>query len=195
MTSDDPTAPARDTTPDTAPAPAHSPAPRRRGDLVLPAVLVLAGVALAVAAVVVGTRGSGSEPSPSPSAWSVAGVDLEDYAAELLEASQAAHVAAGLPTWETSACAWPEAERRARDLVGAELVHAGMEPVLEACAPLTTVAENLSRAAASAPDVVDAWMGSAGHRANIEDPMFTEAAAACVVDDDRVLCSLVLAGP
>lgn len=189
MTSDEPT----------APSPAEEApvaAARRRTDLLLPVGLVLAGVALAVAAVVVGTRGGGdAAPSPSASPWSLAGVDVDDYAAELLEASQTAHVAAGLPAWETSACAQPEAERRARDLIGEELVHAGLEPVLEACAPLTTAAENLSRAAASAPDVVDAWMGSAGHRSNLEDPTFTEAATACVVDDDRVLCSLVLAGP
>lgn len=191
VTSDDPTVPAP--ADDAPPAQAR----RSRRDLLLPAGLVLAGVAMAVAAVVLGTRGGGGDDAPSGSAspWSLDDVDLDRYAADLLEASQEAHVAAGLPAWEASACAQPQAALRAQDLVGEELVHAPLDPVLAACAPLTTAAENLSRAAASAPDVVDAWMGSAGHRSNIEDPAFTEAATACVVDGDRVLCSLVLAGP
>ena len=188
VTSDDTTG----SSPDSDAPGAHARA-RRRGDLLLPVGLVLAGVAMAVAAVLVGTRGGGDAAPSAAAAWSLD--DVDQYAADLLEAAQAAHVAAGLPAWEESACARAQAAQRAQDLVGEELVHAPLDPVLEACDPLTTVAENLSRAAASAPDVVDAWMGSAGHRANLEDPAFTEAAAACVVDDDRVLCSLVLAGP
>ncbi len=36
---------------------------------------------------------------------------------------------------------------------------------------------------ASAADVVDAWMGSAGHRANILDADFVIGGVACVIAD------------
>lgn len=182
--------------------PAPPQARRSRRHDVVALTLILVGVALAVAAVVLGTRtgdaagtGTGTGTGTTTSAWSVQDVDLERYAADLQAAAGAAHVAAGLPAWEPATCAQPVAAGRAAALVGAELVHAPLDPVLAACAPLTTAAENLSRAAASAPDVVEAWMGSPGHRSNIEDPTFTQAATACVLDDGRVLCSLVLTGP
>ncbi|GIG38787.1 CAP domain-containing protein [Cellulomonas phragmiteti] len=177
-----------------APPPGHARA-SRRGDVVA-LVLLLAGVGLAVAAVIAGTRaGDGAAAGTPTPTWSVDGVDLDRYAADLLAAADDARTAAGLPAWEPAPCAQPAAAERAAALVGEELVHAALDPVLAACAPLSTVAENLSRAAAAPPDVVEAWLGSAGHRANIEDPTLTQAATACVLDDGQVLCALVLAGP
>lgn len=162
-------------------------------------VLLVLGALLGLAAVVVGMHASAEpdvETGATPtSAWSPADVDLERYADDLLAASAEAHTAAGLPPWEPADCARPVAAERAQALVGAELEHAPLDPVLAACAPLTTAAENLVRAAAPAPDVVEAWMGSPGHRANLEDPTLTQAATSCVWDDDEVLCTLLLAGP
>lgn len=187
--------PGTGTTPHDHHPPGHVRAPHRsrRG-----AVLVLVGGGLAVAAALAGLRTGDAPETAAPgtaAAWSAAGVDPADYAADLLGAAQAARTASGLPAWQPAACAGPAAEERARALVGADLVHAPLDPVLAACAPLATAAENLSRAAAAPRDVVDAWLGSAGHRANIEDPTLTQAATACVVDDGQLLCSLVLVGP
>ncbi|MBD7917204.1 hypothetical protein H9657_02795 [Cellulomonas sp. Sa3CUA2] len=180
-----------------APAPDASARRRRRSD-VAAVVLLVAGAALAIAAVVLGTRTGGptdATDATTTTTWAAGEVDLESYAADLLAESNAAHVAAGLPAWETADCAQPSAAERAQALVGADLEHAALDPVLAACAPLSTAGENLSRAAAPAADVVEAWMGSAGHRANLEDPTFTQAAAACTWDGEQALCSLLLVGP
>ncbi|TFH70653.1 CAP domain-containing protein [Cellulomonas sp. HD19AZ1] len=180
------------------PRPDAARAPRRsRPGLVATGLLVgaalLGGGAVAAAAF----RDAAPRPSSSPrtasSPWP--STDLDAYAAQLLAAADAARTAAGLPAWQAAPCAQGPAGERAAALVGADLEHAPLGPVLTACAPLGTAAENLSRAAAPPADVVDAWLGSAGHRANVEDPALTQAAAACVPDADQVLCSLVLVGP
>ncbi len=174
--------------------------PTRPGLAVLVAAVLVAAL-LAGAAVLVARRDTGpaapsSDPAPSrPAPSSYADVDPDAYAAELLAAARAAHVAAGLPAWQDAPCVGDLARDRARALVGAELTHAPLEDVLTACAPLTTAAENLSRGAAPAADVVAAWDRSPGHRANLEDPALTGARAGCVLDGDQLICSLVLVGP
>ena len=54
--------------------------------------------------------------------------------------------------------------------------------------------ENLSRATVPPENVVATWMGSAGHRANILDPAFTQLGVACVADGDAALCAQVFVG-
>jgi uncharacterized protein YkwD len=66
---------------------------------------------------------------------------------------------------------------------------------MAACTPATTAAENLSRAAASPAAVIDAWMGSPGHRPNLLDPALTEIGVGCVIDGQAMLCSQVFFGP
>ena len=78
---------------------------------------------------------------------------------------------------------------------GRDLTHASLSPVIKACAPSTSAAENLSRAAADPQAVVDAWLGSPGHRANLLDPALTETGVACLLDADRMLCAQVFLGP
>ena len=78
---------------------------------------------------------------------------------------------------------WPRAH--ARELT----------PVIEACGLSGPAAENLSRAAADPQAVVDAWLASPGHRANLLDPTLTEVGVSCVLDADRMLCSQVFLGP
>jgi uncharacterized protein YkwD len=69
----------------------------------------------------------------------------------------------------------------ATDLIGkAELTHARLAGVIVGCPPATTAAENLSRAPASPTAVVDAWMGSPGHRSNLLDPALTQIVVGCV---------------
>lgn len=80
-------------------------------------------------------------------------------------------------------------------VVDKPLEHAPLAPVITACAPLTTAAQNLSRAAAAQPAVVDAWLSSSGHRANLLHPALTQLGVGCVLDGGQMLCSQVFLGP
>ncbi|MFC4553886.1 CAP domain-containing protein [Georgenia faecalis] len=102
----------------------------------------------------------------------------------------------GLAALTVSMCARAAAQERAEVLVGEEeLVHAPLAPVIEDCAPMTTAAENLVNSTAAPEEVLEAWLGSPGHRANIVDPALTEIGIACVDDDGQALCSQVFLGP
>ena len=120
----------------------------------------------------------------------------DDYATALLAATNDARTAQGLVALDPSDCATGAAAQRAQDLVGAaSLEHAPLDPVLDACGPATTAAENLSTASEDPAEVVAAWMSSPGHRANILDPALTEVGVACVPDGGRTLCAEVFLGP
>jgi uncharacterized protein YkwD len=122
--------------------------------------------------------------------------DPESHADALVALTNEARTAEGLDALEDSECAENAARERAASLVGEEeLDHAPLTPVIRACAPLTTAAENLVRSSRSAEEVVDAWLGSPGHRANVVDPALTEIGVACVEDRDELLCSQVFLGP
>jgi uncharacterized protein YkwD len=145
---------------------------------------------------VTGTPTAASSPARTPDGWDVTEVDLGAYAAGLVDATNAARRTEGIDPLAASDCARAGALTRAADLVGQEeLEHAPLNPVLDACAGPTVAAENLSRAAAEPPAVVDAWLGSPGHRANVLDPTLDGLGVACVVDGDQVLCSAVFLGP
>lgn len=159
------------------------------------ALLVVAGIAL------VGP-GSGDRAAPEPTAdpstpapINLTGVEPEAYARDLLRAANAERTAAGLAAWGDAACATAPAAARATALVGEDLEHAPLDDVLAACAPRSTAAENLSRAAVDPVDVATAWMASPGHRANVLDPELEDASSACARDDDEMVCTLVLVGP
>jgi len=154
--------------------------------------LVGAGVVLAAVAVYLVVRPSSTGLQP----WTAAGADPETYAAELVAQTNAARADEGLAALGVSPCATDEAVDRATALGGdMALEHASMTPVLEACPPATVAAENLSRAAATPHDVVDAWLGSAGHRANLLDPTLEQVGIGCLLDGDEMLCSQVFLGP
>jgi uncharacterized protein YkwD len=122
-------------------------------------------------------------------------LDPTGYATDLADATHAARDDEGLPTLESSSCARTAATARATALVGvAELTHAPMDAVLAGC-DVGSAGENLSRSASPADAVVDAWMGSSGHRANILDTTWTHMGVACVADGDALLCSQVFLGP
>lgn len=141
--------------------------------------------------------GPGGAPTSAPtSPTATASVDLEPvaYAAALVASTDAARVAEGLDPLVVSACAQQAAGERAQALVGhAELTHALLDGVSSTCG-VSRAAENLSRAAAPAPDVVDAWLGSPGHRNNLLDPDLREVGVACVPDGAALLCSQVFLG-
>lgn len=143
-----------------------------------------------------------TEPGPRTSPPVVSGaatpvaLDPVAYAAALVTSTNAARDAEGLPALAGSACAERAAATRAQALVGrAELEHAPLDGVVRDCAPSAKAAENLSRASAPAADVVDAWLGSPGHRDNLLDPDLTEVGVACVEDTGRLLCAQVFLGP
>nr|WP_255491605.1 CAP domain-containing protein [Actinotalea sp. JY-7876] len=96
---------------------------------------------------------------------------------------------------EVSDCAAESARGRLRGLIGSvSLEHAPLDDVMAECG-VSVAAENLSRASAPPQDVVDAWMESPGHRANILDPELTHLGVGCVEDGDEMLCSQIFLGP
>lgn len=141
----------------------------------------------------------GDEPPVAPTqqaTTSSAARDPDAYAAELFTLTNEARVAHGQAPLSESSCARTAALERAAALVDdEELEHASLAPVIRACEPLTTAAENLVNSSAGAAEVVDAWLDSAGHRANMLDPELTELGIGCVHDDDTLLCSQVFLGP
>lgn len=157
-----------------------------------------------------GSASPGSEPprSASPDAGSAdAGAvatleptDPREYAALVVEETNALRAAEGAGELATDACAEEAASARAAALVGAEdLEHAPLDDVIATCGPPGgAAAENLSRAAATPAAVVEAWDGSPGHRANLVDPDLTAVGVGCVLDDGRdpaeMLCAQVFLG-
>ncbi|WP_136518580.1 CAP domain-containing protein [Cellulomonas telluris] len=156
--------------------------------------------ALALLALLVLLAACGSTPgprtSPTPTTSSAAAADPLVYAAALVASTNEARDVEGLPALAVSECAERAAADRAQALVGEqELEHAPLDGVLRDCAPSAKAAENLSRATAPAADVVDAWLGSPGHRDNLLDPDLREVGVACVEDAGRLLCAQVFLGP
>ncbi len=118
------------------------------------------------------------------------------YATAVMSETNVVRIAEGLTPLEVSECAADAAGLRAGALLGDEaLEHAPLDAVIGECAPASMAAENLSRAAVPAAEVVEAWLESPGHRANILDPTLTELGVACVEDGDQMLCSQVFLGP
>ncbi|WNB85178.1 CAP domain-containing protein [Cellulomonas sp. ATA003] len=122
--------------------------------------------------------------------------DPQVYADALVAGTNAVRAEEGLPELTGSDCAVEAGLARAEDLRGsAGLEHAPMDPVLEACAPATRAAENLSRATVPADEVVEAWMGSPGHRANLLSEEVDRIGIGCVLDGEAMLCSQIFLGP
>ena len=149
-------------------------------------VLPAAVAALALTTSLLGACGL---PTPAPSS-----ADPAQTAARLEELTNDARADEGLPALAHSECAVEAAADRAADLVGnPDLPHAPMDAVLADCG-VGVAGENLSRATLPADAVVDAWLASPGHRANILDPEYTAMGVACVPDVDATLCSQVFLG-
>ncbi len=170
----------------------------RRTRLFAGAVTVLAVVVLAACGRG-GTGGPTAPPVDTPTGYDVAHSEPEDYAAAVVEETNAARAAEGLDALATSDCAEEQALARAEALRGKPLEHAPLTSVQDACDPPSGLtAENLSRAAAEPADVVQAWLESPGHRNNVLGPELTQVGVSCVpdVDDgqDVMLCSQVFLG-
>ena len=154
--------------------------------------VVLAGVLTAAGAL----AGCGAEQTPpvTPPAVATNLADPAAYAAEGVGATNEARAAEGLDELEFSECAARAAAERATALVGvAELTHAPLDGAMRDCG-VEQAAENLSRASAPVDDVVEAWLGSPGHRHNLLDPSLLQIGVACVPGEDALLCSQVFLG-
>ncbi|WP_228373731.1 CAP domain-containing protein [Demequina soli] len=143
-------------------------------------------------AVAVGAALSGCSSPPT---------DPEQLATQMFELTNEQRVDQGLKPVEWSECLAKKAKERAEPFVNdADLEHALL---VSTCHEGAKAGENLSRTDESAAQVVDLWMNSAGHRANILDPEFTIGAIACVAADPQAdggdsgvrACSLLYEGP
>ena len=167
-----------------------------------PLAKAVAALTLAVGLVALagsaGSTGSAhrTPPSPALSGSPARPADPGGYAVQLVQETDSVRDVRRLTRLSMSSCARSAALRRASELVGkTELVHAPLAGVITTCAPATTAAENLSRAAASPAAVVGAWMRSPGHRSNLLDPALTQIGVGCVVDRGTMLCSQIFLGP
>lgn len=126
--------------------------------------------------------------------------DPAAYAAALEQQVNDARADLDLLPLTHDACAATAAQARADALVGApELTHAPLTDVIAQCAEGDKAAENLARSERPPQEVVDAWLASPGHAANIKDPTLTHGAIACAQDGEaegapRFLCSHVMLG-
>ncbi|MCA5892998.1 CAP domain-containing protein [Isoptericola sp. NEAU-Y5] len=151
----------------------------------------LLALTLGVAAGVLGGCGleGGARDRTSASAGPRASTSLtvvrEEYAARLEQGVNNARRDGSLRPLTHDDCAARAATGRAEQLVGVdELTHRPLDDVLEACG-VTLAAENLSRATRPPQEVVEAWLASAGHAANIRNSEFVRGAVACEQDGDE----------
>ena len=123
---------------------------------------------------------SESVSSEPVSAEPAAPVGDPGYEAGLLSGVNAARADAGLSALATSSCASGYAETWANALAEAgELAHQDMGRVMSGCDAIKA-AENVARTGGSDASMVDLWLDSAGHRANVLDPALTHVGTAAV---------------
>lgn len=158
----------------------------RGGRWAVAATVPVSAVALALA--LAGCGGIGFTPSPTATPE-----PPDELAATLVDLTNEVREAEGLTALASSSCATDRALARAESLIGAELEHAPLTDVFLLC-DVDVAGENLSRGAVPAADVLDAWMESPGHRANLLEEQYTAVGVACVPDDDDVLCAQIFLG-
>ena len=144
---------------------------------------------LAVAAAAAAIAACGPASGTSIGAMPSAGV-LER---EILREVNEVRASSSLPQVWMAECAAPVAQSRAGALrESRDLVHAPLADVFAAC-ETPRAAENLARGGFDAEQVVQAWLDSPGHRANLLDPALISGAVGCVAEGTvAVICSLVL---
>lgn len=132
-----------------------------------------------------------AEPAPTPT-------DLgtpQQYATQLFDGVNEQRAAADLSPLEWSDCLAAKAQPRAQQAaITPTLTH---DTLTSTCMDGVAAGENLSRGAFTAGEIVDQWMDSAGHAANIERPGFTIAGVACVPLPESApgfACSLLFEG-
>lgn len=117
--------------------------------------------------------------------------DPTQMAAEVVAATNAQRTAAGLPELAVSTCATEQVSARVAQLVAANAFeHPPLEPVLSACA-VSGAGENLAKGYLDGAGVVDGWMNSENHKANLLGD-WTETGVSCQLrGDSQWLCGAV----
>ena len=102
----------------------------------------------------------------------------DDYAQQVFEDTNAARTAQGLDSLAWDDCAAGlAAERIVAILPTGKLEHPSFAP---SCGDTTMAGENLGHSIYLPAQLVDAWMNSPGHRANVVNPGFATLGVACV---------------
>ncbi|MGC4175645.1 CAP domain-containing protein [Demequina sp.] len=142
---------------------------------------------LILAAALTLTACTPAEPMPT---------SAEDYAQQLFEDTNVARTAGGdLPPLTWSDCLATAALPRAHTASTEDTLE--HQTLTATCLPGQASGENLSRGDHTPQQIVDMWMDSPGHRANIERAGFTIAGVGCVDMPDGqpgYTCSLLFEG-
>lgn len=86
----------------------------------------------------------------------------------------------GLSALKAASCPDTFAETWAATLTkSGAFEHQSLSPIMSSCGA-SRAAENIARGNVSAASMVALWMNSAGHRANILDPLLTQVGTAAV---------------
>lgn len=121
------------------------------------------------------------------------------YAQEIFALTNVEREKAGLEQLIWDDCAAAQATERATVLLAsAELTHAPLAPVAQACS-YGINAENLVDAAVTPEHVLASWLKSPGHAANILDPTLSLLGVGCVTNGEeeghpKMLCSQIFMG-
>ena len=147
-------------------------------------VWLLAGAAALVLA------GCASAPEPTDQITSTAAVSLaspSDYAREAFDLVNAQRSSAGLSELAWNDCLAAEAAVRAgHTLDEANLSH---EPLQAGCTSGNAAGENLARTWQEPQGMVELWLNSPSHKANMHKPTWTDSGIGCVAysfDDTSV---------
>ncbi|WP_062318508.1 CAP domain-containing protein [Demequina maris] len=147
------------------------------------------------------TLGAAALAASSLAGCSATAPPPDELAHDLFDLANEQRVENGLDPVQWSDCLAEKAATRAEPFVDdPDLEH---DTLVSTCHEGAKAGENLSRTDLPAADVVDLWMGSAGHRANILDAEFTVGAVACVEadplpdggDSGMRACSQLFEGP
>lgn len=154
---------------------------------------VAVGGALGCAAALAGCSGGGVAPAASVSPSPATAAGAAALAHELFDLTNEEREAAGIAALTWSDCLAVKAAERAEPFVDdPDLVH---DVLVNTCTPGVSAGENLSRSSRTARQVVEAWMGSAGHRANLMSPDFATSGIACAPAPEGVYaCSQLFEG-
>jgi len=114
-----------------------------------------------------------------------------DYTKQVFDATNAARVAEGLPALPWDDCAAGVAAKRIAEILPTgTLEH---PPLVAECGDANLAGEDLGHSIYLPAGLVDAWMDSPGHRANVVNPEFQVLGVACVAS--ALADSATAAGP
>lgn len=114
---------------------------------------------------------------------------------EIVRLTNVERVAAGLAPLTQNQCLTDQSNLRTEVLVSQDrFEHDPFGPVVAACGMPHTIGENIILGADDAASVVQGWMNSPGHKANILNPAFTEIGVGCTRGPQGQLCGQLFLG-